>query len=133
MTLQPNVPAWFPNAAADLSRANEARGGLAVRVTAPEFTWIHPETVVRRFGVLVIDYEPTERALEQDTFAIYAAEFQDRCAHAEDLAVEIGNDLVRRLAPKWITVEVQASPRNGITFWPRFEYNAERDGAWDPE
>jgi hypothetical protein len=144
--MDPVVPAWYHNPAADFGLAgrNAVRGGLALRVTAPEFTWLagydpvqHPPQPDvprgRQFGMLVIEYEPDRRCMDQEAFGAYASAFAEQELGTEEVAVRIGNELVNRLAPKWITVEVQMAPRFGVTFWPRFEYIAERDGPVTPE
>ena len=145
--MDPVVPAWYHNPAADFGLAgrNAVRGGLALRIAAPEFTWLagydpaHPVPVQpnvprdRQFGMLVIEYEPDRRCMDQEAFGAYVAAFADQELGTEEVAVRIGNELTARLLPKWITVEFQMAPRYGVTFCPRFEYIAERDGPVTPE
>ena len=94
----------------------------AARFTAPEFTCLCPMTGQPDFAKIVIDYQPDMLCVESKSLKLYLGSFRMHGEFHEAGVNRICNDLVKLLAPVWLTVRGEFTPRGGIPFWPTAEY-----------
>jgi len=93
----------------------------------------------------VIEYEPHHWCVESKALKLYLGSFRQTGEFHEACTARITQDLIDLLAPKWIRVQGQFTPRGGIKFWPTCEYTnpafmvdevtlqkAIRNSAFDP-
>jgi len=122
-------------AAAVLERVpNPHKGSLYLaRFTAPEFTSICPVTGQPDFGVLVIDYVPTDWIVESKSLKLFLTSFRNHGAFHEDCTLYVAKRIVETIAPTWLRIGGYWNPRGGIpidVFWQTGEPPA---GLWLPD
>ena len=85
-----------------------------VRFTCPEFTSICPITGQPDFAHIVIDFVPGKWLVESKSLKLFMQSFRNHGAFHEACTVEIGDRLIKTIAPKWIKVSGYWYPRGGI-------------------
>ena len=101
---------------------NPAGAVGTLHIECPEFTCLCPMTGQPDFAKIVIDYEPDKLCVESKSLKLYLGSFRMHGEFHEASVNRICNDLVRLLAPAWLTVRGEFTPRGGIPFWPTAEY-----------
>ena len=89
-----------------------------VRFNCPEFTTLCPITSQPDFAVIYINYIPDKRMVESKSLKMYLFSFRDHGAFHEDCVNIIMKDLISLMAPKYIEVSGEFSPRGGISIHP---------------
>lgn len=95
-----------------------------LHIECPEFTCLCPMTGQPDFGTIIIDYQPDALCVESKSLKLYLGSFRMHGEFHEAGVNRICNDLVKLLAPVWLTVEGRFTPRGGIPFWPKAQYQA---------
>lgn len=114
---------------ASLSTLNPSKGTMNVKITCPEFTSLCPKTGQPDFATIEIEYCPDQKCVESKSLKLYLMGYRNHGSFHEACVVQIGNDLVEALSPRWLVVRGNFTPRGGIPFWPAFEYH--KDGSFD--
>lgn len=73
-----------------------------------------PVTSQPDFSSLEIEYEPDGHCIESKSLKLYLWSFRERAVFAEQLAVEIADEVHRATNPKWTRVVVTQHVRGGI-------------------
>lgn len=102
---------------------SDVRG--TVKIEVPEFTSLCPITGQPDFAKIVIEYEPRDACVESKSLKLYMAGFRNHGEFHEACVARMGKDLVNLLAPEWLMVRGEFTPRGGIPFWPSFHYSRE--------
>jgi 7-cyano-7-deazaguanine reductase len=79
-----------------------------------EFTSTCPKTGQPDFGTLTIRYVADQLCVELKSLKLYLQSYRARGIFYEDVTNVILDDLVRRLAPRWMRVQSTWSVRGGI-------------------
>ena len=87
-----------------------------------EFTSLCPKTGQPDFAKIIIDYQPDQLCVESKSLKLYLGSFRMHGEFHESCVNRICNDLVKLLAPVWLTVRGEFTPRGGIPFWPTAEF-----------
>lgn len=85
-----------------------------IEIRVPEFTSVCPITGQPDFGVIVIQYIPARRCVELKSLKYYMQSYRHTGVFYEKVVNTILDDLVRVLAPQFMTVQGQFTPRGGI-------------------
>ncbi len=93
-----------------------------VLITAPEFTSLCPMTGQPDFATIVVEYVPRAHCVESKAWKLYLGSFRQVGEFHESCIRRMANDLIRLLDPHWLKIEGQFTPRGGIPFWPKVEY-----------
>jgi 7-cyano-7-deazaguanine reductase len=101
---------------------NPAGAVGTLHIECPEFTCLCPMTGQPDFAKIVIDYEPDKLCVESKSLKLYLGSFRMHGEFHEASVNRICNDLVLLLAPAWLTVRGEFTPRGSIPFWPTAEY-----------
>lgn len=101
---------------------NPAGAVGTLHIECPEFTCLCPMTGQPDFAKIIIDYEPDKLCVESKSLKLYLGSFRMHGEFHESSVNRICNDLVRLLAPVWLKVRGEFTPRGGIPFWPTAEY-----------
>ncbi len=104
-----------------------------VRFTCPEFTTQCPITGQPDFAHLVIDYAPRRWLIESKSLKLYFWSFRNQGTFHEGCTLDIGERLVRTLAPRWLRIAGYWYPRGGMpidVFWQTGNPPA---GLWVPD
>ena len=110
------------------SELNPAGAVGTIHIECPEFTCLCPLTGQPDFARIVIDYQPDQRCVESKSLKLYLGSFRMHGEFHEASVNRICNDLVKLLAPVWLTVRGEFTPRGGIPFWPTAEYRKNEKG-----
>ncbi|MCS4506036.1 NADPH-dependent 7-cyano-7-deazaguanine reductase [wastewater metagenome] len=100
-----------------------------IRMTIPEFTCLCPMTGQPDFATLYLDYVPDARCVELKSLKLYVWSFRDEGAFHEAVSNRILEDLVARLAPRFMRVRMAFATRGGIDTTVVCEHAAE---GWRP-
>jgi 7-cyano-7-deazaguanine reductase len=84
----------------------------------PEFTSLCPITGQPDFATVKIRYIPDKKMVESKSLKLYLFSFRNHGAFHEDCVNIIMKDLIALLAPKYIEVVGEFSPRGGIALLP---------------
>lgn len=93
-----------------------------VTITAPEFTSLCPKTGQPDFATIVITYKPDQLCVESKSLKLYLGSFRNMGEFHEGCVARIARDLIALMRPFSLSVEGQFTPRGGIKFWPRVDY-----------
>jgi 7-cyano-7-deazaguanine reductase len=114
--------------------ANPHPGALyLVRFTAPEFTALCPVTGQPDFGVLVIDYAPTDWIVESKSLKLFLQSFRNHGAFHEDCTVSVAKRVVDAIAPSWLRIGGYWNPRGGMPIDVFWQTGPAPDGLWLPD
>src|SRR3954469_18307013 len=103
------------------------------RFTAPEFTTLCPITGQPDFAHLVIDYAPRRWLVESKSLKLYFWSFRNQGTFHEQCTVEIGERLVKLLAPRWLRIAGYWYPRGGMPIDVFWQTGAPPAGLWLPD
>lgn len=92
---------------------------LIVTCECTEFTCYCPLTHQPDFAKILITYQPSKWIVESKSLKLYLESFRHEGVFHEHLAVDIANDFVKYLEPKWVEVEVKFNTRGGIAISAR--------------
>jgi 7-cyano-7-deazaguanine reductase len=92
-------------------------GVATVSMTSDELTAVCPITGQPDFYTATIEFRPRDRCLESKSLKLYLAQFRDRGAFCEALAVQIRDDVaeVLRLEQSDVHVTLVQKARGGIS------------------
>ena len=93
-----------------------------VKFEGNELTGFCPVTHQPDFYSIIIEFAPDKLCIESKSLKLYLGSFRMHGEFHESCVNRICNDLVRLLAPAWLTVRGEFTPRGGIPFWPTAEY-----------
>lgn len=82
---------------------------------APEFTSMCPVTGQPDFGTVIIEYTPDRICVELKSLKFYLQAFRGEGIYYEAVTNRILDELVARLAPRWMRVTTDWKPRGGMT------------------
>lgn len=97
-------------------------GTGTVLIVAPEFTSLCPMTGQPDFATIVVEYVPRAHCVESKAWKLYLGSFRQVGEFHESCIRRMANDLIRLLDPHYLKIEGQFTPRGGIPFWPKVEY-----------
>ena len=106
---------------------------FVARFTQPEFTSLCPVTAQPDFAHLVIDYIPDQWMVESKSFKLYLNSFRNHQAFHEACTVDIGKELVKLLAPRWLRIGGYWYPRGGMPIDVFWQYGKVPDNVWVPD
>lgn len=90
-------------------------GTPKITFSTDEFTSVCPTTGQPDFSRIEVTYIPSTKYLESKAIKFWLWSFRDHGAHAERLAVLIGDHIVEAIDPQAVRVKVTQMPRGGIT------------------
>ena len=85
-----------------------------VRFVCPEFTSLCPITAQPDFAHIVLDYVPGKWLVESKSLKLFFQSFRNHGAFHEACTVDIGDRLIKAIAPKWLRVSGYWYPRGGM-------------------
>jgi len=91
---------------------------LMIEIETKEFTSLCPLTKQPDFATIKIRYRPDGRCIESKSLKLYFLGYRNHGEFHEGCVQRILGDLVRVLAPLWLEVKGEFTPRGGIPFWP---------------
>lgn len=97
-------------------------GDYWVRFHCPEFTSLCPITAQPDFATIYINYIPDVRMVESKSLKLYLFSFRNHGAFHEDCVNIIMKDLIALMAPRYIEVLGDFTPRGGISILPYCNY-----------
>jgi 7-cyano-7-deazaguanine reductase len=80
----------------------------------PEFQCLCPISQRHDQGVVKLRYAPRNRILESKSVRDYFMQWRNKRTWQEYVTDEIAEVLFKAAEPRWLTVEIQWSPRGGI-------------------
>jgi len=101
---------------------------LSIRIVCPEFTSLCPVTGQPDFATIIITYTPDSWCVESKSLKLYLMGFRNFGEFHESCVVRIAKDLIEVMNPLKLVVEGQFTPRGGIPFWPKYEFNRAING-----
>lgn len=90
-----------------------------------EFTSICPRTGQPDFASIFVNYLAGEKLLESKSMKLYLFSYRNHGDFHEDCVQTICDDLVKLLAPKYLEVIGEFTPRGGIAIFPYASYASE--------
>ena len=85
-----------------------------IRHVAPEFTSVCPKTGQPDFGTIEIEYVADKLCVELKSLKFYLQGYRNEGVFYEDVVNRILDDLVAALAPRYMIVTGEFSPRGGM-------------------
>lgn len=85
-----------------------------VRIDIPEFTCLCPVTGQPDFATLLLEYVPDSKCVELKSLKLYVWSFRDQGAFHEAVTNQIKNELVDRLAPRFLRLTGKFNVRGGL-------------------
>ena len=79
-----------------------------------EFTSVCPITGQPDYGVLTFEYIPDKQCVELKSLKLYLQKFRNQGIFYEDVTNRILDDLVAVLAPRFMRLTAEFTPRGGI-------------------
>ncbi len=102
-----------------------------IETICPEFTSMCPKTGQPDFGTLTISYVADQKCYELKSLKFYLQQYRDHGAFYEDVTNRILDDLVATLAPRWMSIVADYTPRGGLSTSVTVEYDGSPDPATD--
>lgn len=102
-----------------------------IETVCPEFTSMCPKTGQPDFGTLTISYVADQKCYELKSLKFYLQQYRDHGAFYEDVTNRILDDLVATLAPRWMSIVADYTPRGGLSTSVTVEYDGSPDPATD--
>ena len=96
-----------------------------VTFVCTEFTSLCPITGQPDFAKIFINYIADQKMVESKALKLYLFSFRNHGDFHEDCVQKICNDLVALLAPKYLEVIGEFTPRGGIAIFP---FSSEHNG-----
>jgi len=113
--------------------ANPCDEPYLIRFACPEFTSICPVTGQPDFAHLVIDYAPDAWIVESKSLKLFLGAFRNHGAFHEACTTQIGQRLVKEIAPKWLRIGGYWYPRGGIPIDVFYQTGEAPKGLWIPD
>jgi 7-cyano-7-deazaguanine reductase len=88
-----------------------------------EFTSLCPITQQPDFARITVNYIADKKMVESKSMKIYLFSFRNHGDFHEDCVQKICDDLVKLLAPKYLEVIGEFTPRGGIAIYPFCSYS----------
>lgn len=85
-----------------------------IRIRIPEFTCLCPKTGQPDFATLHLDYVPDEECVELKSLKLYVWGYRNEGAFHEAVTNKIVDDLVARLAPRFLRLTAEFNVRGGL-------------------
>jgi 7-cyano-7-deazaguanine reductase len=85
-----------------------------IRISAPEFTSVCPNTGQPDFATVVVEYVPDRLCVELKSVKLYFQQYRNEGIFYEDVTNVILDDLVAVCKPRRMTVTTEWRPRGGI-------------------
>jgi 7-cyano-7-deazaguanine reductase len=85
-----------------------------IEIRIPEFTCLCPRTGQPDFAVLVLHYVPDSACVELKALKQYVWAYRNQGAFHEAVTNRIMDDLVSRLAPRYMRLTAQFNVRGGL-------------------
>ena len=92
--------------------------GGTVRIEAPEFTHLDPNSDIPHLASVVISYVPRELILDAEAFGTYLRGFRDYVGKPEESIAMLCEHIAERVEPFSVTIETRWSPRAGVAGSP---------------
>jgi len=102
-----------------------------VETVCPEFTSMCPKTGQPDFGTLTISYVADQKCYELKSLKFYLQQYRNHGAFYEDVTNRILDDLVATLAPRWMSIVAEYTPRGGLSTSVTVEFEGSTDDAAD--
>lgn len=102
-----------------------------IRIVFPEFTCVCPRTGYPDFAKISICYLPADLCIELKSWKIYLNSFRMVGAFHEAVTAHLFETLKTLLAPKWLIVIGDFSPRGNVDTTVIFETPAKRPSGAD--
>jgi len=99
-----------------------------VEIDTDEFTAVCPWTGLPDYGVLKIDYVPSNSCIELKSLKYYLLSYRDVGIVQEHAANRILNDLVAVCQPRSMKITLDYKVRGGLHTAVTVEHNQEKDG-----
>lgn len=93
-----------------------------IDIECPEFTCVCPKTGQPDFAVIRITYIPDELLVELKSLKLYLWSYRDRGIYHEAAVNQIVDDLVDRIAPRWMEITGEFAVRGGLATAVTVEY-----------
>lgn len=90
------------------------RRDYLIRHVQPEFTSVCPKTGQPDFGTVTIEYIAGKTCVELKSLKFYLQAFRNEGIFYEDVTNRILDELVAILAPRWMKVTTEWTPRGGL-------------------
>ena len=87
---------------------------FTINIEIPEFSCLCPKTGQPDFALLEIDYIPDQLCLELKSLKLYMWSYRDQGAFHEAVTNKILDDLVSKIAPRYMNLEAKFNVRGGI-------------------
>ena len=100
-----------------------------IRIEIPEFTCLCPVTGQPDFGTLYLEYIPDKRCVELKSLKLYIWSYRDQGAYHEAVTNQIVEDLVAKLAPRYLRLTAKFNVRGGLYTTVVAEH---RKHNWEP-
>lgn len=97
-----------------------------IRHVAPEFTSVCPVTGQPDFGTVTIEYVADKLCVELKSLKLYLQAFRNEGIYYEAVTNRILDELVAALAPRWMRVATDWTPRGGMHSQIEAEYEKPR-------
>ena len=85
-----------------------------VTMTTDEVVALGPVNLQPDFYTVRIEYQPDAWLIESKSLKLWLRGFHDREVYAEQLAVDVRDEVVRTIKPVWCRVTTAQKPRGGI-------------------
>lgn len=85
-----------------------------VRIEIPEFTCLCPVTGQPDFGTLYLEYIPDTQCVELKSLKLYIWSYRDQGAYHEAVTNQIVEDLLNKLAPRYLRLTAKFNVRGGL-------------------
>ena len=85
-----------------------------VTLTTDEVVALGPVNLQPDFYAVRIEYQPDAWLIESKSLKLWLRGFHDREVYAEQLAVDIRDEVARTIKPAWCRVTTVQKPRGGI-------------------
>ncbi len=96
-----------------------------INIQTKEFTSVCPKTGLPDFGMIVVDYIPDEKVIELKAFKYYLLGYRNFGMFYENVVNKILDDIVTRIAPRYVEVTGKFTPRGGISTWVKATHKKE--------
>ena len=111
-------PAKYDPKLLEAFETKEPRMEQWVSLVCAEFTSLCPITGQPDFGRIFVNYVAGERMVESKSLKLYLFGFRNHGAFHEECVRTICSDLAKLLAPRYIEVAGEFTPRGGIAIQP---------------
>ncbi|MBM4197339.1 MAG: NADPH-dependent 7-cyano-7-deazaguanine reductase QueF [Gammaproteobacteria bacterium] len=100
-----------------------------IRIRTQEFTCLCPKTGQPDFATITLEYVPDLLCVELKSLKLYYWSYRNEGAFHEAVTNRIRDDLVARIAPRFLRLTADFNVRGGLCTSVRAEY---RKPGWEP-